>query len=245
MSRSAINPPLFVPAAGDWRRHIPNLLTGSRLLIALAFFILLSVWTYPAQKFADNSISPLRPLWGYLIAAALFGLAALTDALDGPLARRWKVVSKFGRVMDPFADKVLVVGAFILLAGPAFGVSESDHPVRHPFQVSGVHSWMVLVILARELLVTSIRAVAEDEGVDFSAHWSGKAKMVMQACVIPLILVLLGITEVHARSWGRWLIDAAVWATMVVTVVSGWPYVRRGLLAFANGGRTRAGGEGA
>jgi CDP-diacylglycerol---glycerol-3-phosphate 3-phosphatidyltransferase len=216
--------------ASVWQRRIPNLLTALRLVIATAFFVLLYVWTYPTHKLEDNSISPLRPLWGYLIAAALFGLAAVTDAIDGPLARRWKVVSKFGRVMDPFADKILVVGAFVLLAGPAFGV---ERPGREPFQVSGVHSWMVLLILARELLVTSIRAIAEESGIDFSADWSGKAKMIMQATVIPAILVLLGITEIHHGTWGRWTIDLAVYATVFVTLLSAITYVRRGWQAFA------------
>jgi CDP-diacylglycerol--glycerol-3-phosphate 3-phosphatidyltransferase len=208
------------------RRWIPNALTVLRLIIAVAFFALLSVWTYPAS---DLVVSPRVPVLPYLIAAALFGLAAITDAVDGPLARRWKVVSTFGRVMDPFADKVLVVGAFVMLAGPRFAV---DVPGHRDLQVSGVMPWMVVLILGRELLVTSIRAVLESEGKDFSATWSGKAKMVLQACVIPFVLVLLGITEVHRGSWGRWVIDISIWLTVAVTVVSGVPYVTRGIAAF-------------
>jgi CDP-diacylglycerol--glycerol-3-phosphate 3-phosphatidyltransferase len=215
-----------------WRRWLPNALTGLRLVIAIAFFILLAVGDYPVR---DLVVTPKHPLWRYLTAAALFGLAALTDLLDGPLARRWKVVSKFGRVMDPFADKVLVVGAFVMLAGPAFFLD--DTPVSKHFQVSGVYPWMVVVILGRELLVTSIRAVAEEEGVDFSAELSGKAKMVLQACVIPFILVMLGITEVHRGTWGRHIIDFAVWATVVITVASGLPYIIRGLGAFSKASR--------
>jgi CDP-diacylglycerol--glycerol-3-phosphate 3-phosphatidyltransferase len=206
-----------------WRRWLPNALTSLRLVIAVAFFILLSVWTYRAR---DLLITPRDPNWAYLIAAALFGLAAVTDAIDGPLARRWKVVSKFGRVMDPFADKVLVVGAFIMLAGPTFAIEHPREP-KH-FQVSGVYPWMVVLILGRELLVTSIRAMMESEGRDFSADWWGKAKMILQACIIPFILVVLGITEVRHGTWGRTLIDLAVWSTLVVTLLSGVPYVMRG-----------------
>jgi CDP-diacylglycerol---glycerol-3-phosphate 3-phosphatidyltransferase len=209
------------------QRRIPNVLTAARLVIAAAFFVLLAAWNYPARHLIDEAkIGPLRPLWPYLAAAALFGLAALTDAIDGPLARKWKVVSKFGRVMDPFADKVLVVGAFIMLAGPTFGVEAEGRP---PFQVSGVTSWMVVVILGRELLVTSFRAVLEGDGHDFSATWSGKAKMVLQACVIPFILVILGVFDVRRGAVGRWLIDISVWVTVGVTILSGVPYVRRGL----------------
>lgn len=219
---AAATSPAPSAAAATYRRWVPNALTGARLVIAIGFFVLLAVWNYPAR---DLVITPRHPVWPYLFAAALFGLAALTDAIDGPLARRWNVVSKFGRVMDPFADKVLVVGAFVMLAGPTFGVDIAGKP---PFQVSGVTSWMVVVILGRELLVTSIRAVAEAEGKDFSAEWSGKAKMIMQACVIPFILVMLGITEVASGTWGRRIIDVAVWATVFVTVLSGVPYVIRG-----------------
>ena len=130
--------------------------------------------------------------------------------------------------MDPFADKVLVVGAFIMLAGPTFGY---DVPGQPPFQVSGVTSWMVVIILGRELLVTSIRSVMEQSGVDFSARLSGKIKMILQACVIPFILIMLGITEVDRGHWGRWVIDTSVYITVAVTVISGVPYFRHGLKA--------------
>jgi len=221
-----------VSAPDDYRRWVPNALTGSRLVIATAFFVLLSVWHYPARELV---VSPRHPVWPYLWAAALFGLAALTDAIDGPLARRWKTVSKFGRVMDPFADKVLVVGAFIMLAGPAFGI---DVPGRRTLQVSGITSWMVVVILGRELLVTSIRSVMEQSGVDFSATVTGKIKMVVQACAIPFILVLLGITEVDHGSLGRLLIDSAAWLTVLVTIASGIPYVARAIRVGINSGRS-------
>jgi CDP-diacylglycerol--glycerol-3-phosphate 3-phosphatidyltransferase len=90
---------------------------------------------------------------------------------------------------------------------------------------------MVVLILGRELLVTSIRAVLEAEGKDFSATWSGKAKMILQACVIPFILVILGVTTTGRGTWGRWTIDIAVWATVAATVASGFPYVVRGFEA--------------
>ncbi|GJQ28289.1 MAG: hypothetical protein HBSAPP03_01730 [Phycisphaerae bacterium] len=207
------------------------MLTASRLVIAAAFFVLLAVWTYPIRDLINpRPVTPLHPVWPYLVAAALFGLAAVTDALDGPLARRWQVVSKFGRVMDPFADKVLVIGAFIMLAGPRFAIEHMRNPELF-FQVSGVHPWMVVVILGRELLVTSMRAVAEEQGVDFSAKWFGKAKMVLQATTIPVILVTLGITEVTPGTWGRYLIDLSMWATLVATVLSGIPYLVKGFKA--------------
>lgn len=235
--------PIAAPAAPalGWHRWFPNALTASRLVFAIAFFILLSVGDYPVRELV---VTPKHPLWRYLWAAALFGLAALTDALDGPLARRWKVVSKFGRVMDPFADKVLVVGAFVMLAGPSFFLDDS--PGSKHYQVSGVYPWMVVAILGRELLVTSIRAVAEEEGHDFSAELSGKAKMILQACVIPFILVMLGITEVHRSSpghfvLGRFLIDLAVWVTVGVTAASAVPYIWRGVAVLTKAARSGKG----
>lgn len=215
------------PGAIGFRRWLPNALTILRLVIAFAFFALLSLWNYPAGDLIQ-SVSPKHPLWAYLIAAVLFGLAALTDAIDGPLARRWKVVSRFGRIMDPFADKVLVVGSFIMLAGPRFGAELTDEG-RPILQVSGVVPWMAVVILGRELLVTSIRATMEADGKDFSANWAGKAKMIIQACVIPAILLILGITNVGRGTLGRTVIDLLVWITVAITVVSGWPYAVKGL----------------
>lgn len=217
--------------ASGWRRWFPNALTVLRIVIATAFFVLLAVSDYKARELLvpDGVVSPLRPIWTYLIAAALFGLAALTDAIDGPLARRWKVVSRFGRIMDPFADKVLVVGSFIMLAGPRFGTELPDGSILH---VSGIKPWMAVLILSRELLVTSIRAVVEQDGGDFSASWTGKAKMIVQACVIPLILVILGVTEIKPGTWGRVVIDAAAWLTVAVTALSGIPSIRRGMSEF-------------
>lgn len=211
-----------------FRAWLPNALTGLRLVIAAGFFTLLSVWQYPARELLTK-VTPRDPVAPYLIAAALFGLAAITDAIDGPLARRWKVVSKFGRVMDPFADKVLVVGGFIMLAGPQFNTEHDGHNLH----VSGVMPWMVVVILGRELLVTSIRAVVESDGKDFSANWFGKAKMILQATVIPFILVILGITEITPGTWGRAAIDISVWTTLLATIASGIPYVSRGASALS------------
>jgi len=203
------------------RRSLPNALTIARIVLAGVFFALLALHR-PGEP-TDTTL---------LIAAGLFLVAALTDALDGHLARKWRVVSRFGRVMDPFADKVLVLGAFIMLAGPGFaGAPRADAP---PLQLTGVEPWMVVVILARELLVTSLRGLVEAEGGDFSASWSGKWKMILQSVAVPLILVLVAITPVGPGSVSRWVIDTTVWLTVAVTALSAIPYLRR---AFARKGQ--------
>lgn len=215
------------------QRLLPNLLTTLRVFLAAALFVLLAAWPGPPRPAPD----PLL-----LAAAAVFILAALTDFLDGHLARKWKVVSVFGRIMDPFADKILVVGAFVFLAGPAFSVpaglassAASGAPATSPppaalgprVQVSGIAVWMAAVILARELLVTSIRAVAESAGIDFSAGASGKLKMILQSLAIPAILLILALAGPVTHGPARVAILTTAWIAVAITAWSAIPYLSR------------------
>ncbi len=203
------------PGATGIRRSIPNLLTISRIVMAVAFFAILT----PIRWSPDDT--------GVLIGAmVLFVVAALTDAADGYLARRWRVISQFGRVMDPFADKLLVIGAFVLLAAPGFEVEGR--------QISGVESWMILVILGRELLVTSIRGVLESQGISFPATWSGKWKMILQSVCVPVVLLAMAITPGPDGTWVT-VATVLVWITVVVTAWSGAPYVLNARKALAGG----------
>lgn len=209
---------------------LPNILTISRLLLAGAFFASLEL----ARK-------PLHDEAWLSAAAALFILGAITDALDGWLARRWNAVSVFGRVMDPVADKILVIGAFIYLAGPAFlttVVTRSN--AEKPVQATAVEAWMVVVILLRELLVTSIRAMLEARGVDFSASLTGKIKMIAQSIAVPTVLglVALGSNLTGASpydlprppmpDWINLSLRIVVWTTVALTILSAVPYITRG-----------------
>lgn len=197
--------------------RIPNVLTTARLVLAAGFFALIELGLRGVHAWGEPDDRRTTVL---LIAAALFVIAAATDALDGHLARKWNAISKFGRVMDPFADKILVLGAFVELAGPLF--------THASWQVSGVAPWMVVVILARELLVTSVRGFFESQGVDFSADLAGKLKMILQSVVVPLVLVLLALGDVSPGTPARWAIDLGVWLTVGVTVLSCAPYVVKG-----------------
>lgn len=196
------------------QRRIPNLLTIGRVIVAIAFFAALSV---------DWPVTPTQCLW----AMGLFIVAAVTDALDGYLARKWNATSQFGRVMDPFADKILVVGAFIMLAGPGFLWTSPESGAA--YLASGVAPWIAIVVLARELLITSLRAVLESQGRDFSANWAGKVKMIAQSVAIPLILLLMGVIDVAPGSPGRVIILSLAYATALITVVSGIPYITKAL----------------
>ncbi len=194
------------PAAAGWKAMTPNALTVARLVLTGGFVAILA-W---AGRNAD-----LGAAWLWT-AAGLFVVAGVTDALDGYLARRWNAVSVFGRIVDPFADKILILSAFIMLA---------DAGPRSP-----IAGWMAVVVLARELLVTTIRGVYEGRGVDFSAGPTGKIKMILQWAVLSLALIDLALARgtVNANEPAVWLYWLAI-ATVVFTAYSGWPYVRRAI----------------
>ncbi len=202
------------------RKRLPNVLTMLRLVLAAAFFGTLNAYRYPDH----------HTLWAN-IAVVFFVLAAITDAFDGYLARKWHVESVFGRIMDPFCDKVLVLGAFIYMAGPRFIVREWVEDGSFFTMATGVYPWMVVIVLARELLVTGFRGEAESMGVSFGSNWVGKAKMILQSIAIPLVILL----TVNFKTGGedtlnivaRWTCYVVVYVTVGVTIVSGLPYVSR------------------
>lgn len=202
----------------SFRRQLPNTLTLLRLLLAAAFFAAISGWQYRPRD--------IDPLWAD-IAIVLFILAAATDAFDGYLARRWNVMSLFGRIMDPVCDKVLVLGAFVFLAGPRFVMPEKVEAGDLFTMASGVYPWMVVLIIFRELVVTGVRSVAEAMGISFGSNWWGKAKMILQTIAIPVaILVAANFDHGDPRSmWAIIVRDVLVWGTLAVTLISGLPYV--------------------
>lgn len=217
------------PPATGIRARIPNALTIGRLLLAGAFFALIEIGLRTA---AHPWSEPDDRRRGVLLGAmALFVIAAATDALDGHLARKWNAISKFGRIMDPFADKILVLGAFVTLAGPLFHQPPLLGEGTRGWQASGVAPWMAVLLLARELLVTSVRGFFESQGIDFSADLAGKLKMVLQSAVVPLVLLLLALADVAPGTFGRWMIDLSVWATVLVTLASCLPYLVKGVRA--------------
>ena len=212
------------------RRTIPNLLTVARVVLATAFFLIMATALWPNE---GRSIE-LRQFWGN-IAVVIFAVAAATDFADGLLARRWKVVSVFGRVMDPFGDKLLVIGTFVFLAGPGFlpidGFTSEGKLILATDgsldMTSGVRPWMVALILARELLVTSIRGVLEGMGLDFSAGASGKIKMILQSVAAPVALfVAVNPFALQSDAW-TYCRDILIWCTLAVTIWSAWPYIIR------------------
>ncbi|HYO10828.1 MAG TPA: CDP-alcohol phosphatidyltransferase family protein [Tepidisphaeraceae bacterium] len=218
---------------------MPNLITGSRLVLAGAFFALLSFYQYEGR--GDPYL---------LIAAFIIYVAALiSDWLDGYLARKWKVEGAFGRVVDPFADKILVLGTFIFFAGKNFIIPDSQFPASHNLvkTITGVAPGMVVLLLARELLVTSLRGISESGGQNFGAVWAGKFKMGFQSGTILAILVYVtflpwmranGHTRVEQVA--TVLRDVGIWGTILITLYSGLTYIRKAVILFRQPGPAAA-----
>ena len=135
---------------------------------------------------------------GDVIAAIVFALAALTDGLDGYIARRQQTVTTFGKLMDPLADKLLVIAALVSLVS-----------------LDRLAAWIAMVIIARELAVTGLRTVAAEQGVVIAASWLGKLKTALQ---IAAILALIAFDP--APTW----VDVLLYAAVAVTVISGADY---------------------
>jgi CDP-diacylglycerol---glycerol-3-phosphate 3-phosphatidyltransferase len=136
---------------------------------------------------------------GDVIAAIVFALAALTDGLDGYIARRRQQVTTFGKLMDPLADKMLVIAALISLVS-----------------LDRLAAWVAMVIIARELAVTGLRGLAAERGVVIAASWLGKVKTGLQIAAI-LAVIAFDPTPVWA--------DVLLYLAVAVTVISGADYV--------------------
>ncbi len=185
-------------AAIDRVWTVPNLLSLARLVLSVVVFVLIEQAAWPA-------------------ATILFAIAASTDRLDGWYARRFNQISRLGRIFDPLVDKILVCGAFILVATPA----------------GPILPWMAVLVVVRELVVTAIRAEMERAGSDFSATLTGKLKMVLQCVAVAVALggrawpelAVAGIPIATAAAW-------ATWAALVSTAWSGIEYLwaARGLI---------------
>lgn len=141
-------------------------------------------------------------------ALASFLVAASTDWVDGYWARRYGQVTKLGRIFDPFVDKIIICGAFIALV---------------EINGSGIAAWMAITVVAREMLVTSLRGMVEGAGGDFSARQLGKWKMVLQCVAVAAVLLCL--FQVEPAAWLEWFRVAAVWSAILLTIYSGLDYV--------------------
>ncbi len=161
----------------------------------------------------------------WLFAGIVFGIASVTDALDGKIARKRGLVTDFGKLMDPIADKLLVISAFVCfitvsLPNPEWGLVCSP--------------WVVIIILAREFLVTSARMIYAERGIVIAANIWGKLKTVIQIVSIVTIFVVMFALEVLGKcNMGSDLINniasivmiVVTWLSALITVISGGTYL--------------------
>lgn len=167
--------------------NMPNILTLSRIGL-LPFFIFFLCDPTPLNSF---------------VAALIFGVAAITDWLDGMIARRTGQVTKLGKLLDPIADKLLVSAALILLV-----------------EIGRAQAWIVIVLIGREFAVTGLRAIASSEGIVVPAEALGKYKMIAQITAILLLILNYRVGFLDFFLLGT----VALWVSMVLAVWGGAQY---------------------
>jgi len=186
--------------------NLPNKLTVARFALTAAF--LAAMFT----EFPFNTT----------VALALFSLASLTDYFDGKLARKYNLITNFGILMDPLADKILVCSAFIAFVG-----------------LRWMPAWMVVIIVARELAITGLRLLAASKHVVLAAERFGKHKTISQIVAIIAILVynsysnwgvvgeyVFGLPIIHGP-WILWFEPLSIWVAVIMTFWSGAMYLWR------------------
>ncbi|HLP76072.1 MAG TPA: CDP-diacylglycerol--glycerol-3-phosphate 3-phosphatidyltransferase [Candidatus Paceibacterota bacterium] len=186
--------------------NLPNKLTASRFLLTVAFLIVI----FSEVRFHET------------IALAFFVAAGISDFLDGQIARRRNLITNFGILMDPLADKIMVCSAFIAFVG-----------------LKWMPAWMAVVVVARELAITGLRLLAASKNVVLAAERYGKHKTISQIVAIIAIFVWVIIQRdqwssfgqmifgwnIAGKAWVYWFSEAAKWVAVILTFVSGWLYL--------------------
>ena len=169
--------------------NLPNALASLRILLApLMFWIILN-----PELFTDNGY---HITWNYYFASLLFVLASATDFFDGYIARQWNQMTMLGAILDPLADKMLTLAAFLGL-----------------MMIGEASAWAIYIIIVRELFITGIRTVAISEGISVKASWAGKVKTVAQMIAIGFLLM-------------HWSLGSELlWFAVFLTVYSGLEYL--------------------
>ena len=187
--------------------HWPNRITAARFVGAAGLFAVLA-------QLAEADVAAMEAARSKAVLAFwLFIVIAASDVLDGWLARRGNHITAFGRIADPFVDKVLILGAMIFLA---------VMPWSRPY----FPAWIVVVILSREFLVTGIRGYVESLGAQFPADGFGKVKMFTQCFAVGIVLALHSFEWIapHFEFWSL-VAKFFVWTTLVTSVGSGVSYI--------------------
>ena len=190
-------------------KHIPNALTVGRLVLTV---ILLGLIIYAPKTGEDKPAKLLLGVW------VLFIVTGLTDIVDGYLARKFEVTSKFGRTMDPLADKFLVCGAYFCFAWVGQPLLKCFEFSNSEMIMSTIQWGTAILIFAREIIVQTVRYIAESRGVQFGAIWSGKLKMFLQSFGIGTVIFGWAYVE---RPWGDWFTLIVYILMIFATILSG------------------------
>lgn len=179
--------------AGKEKMNLPNKLTIFRMILIVPFIILL-LGNYQGWSWFTAIFGGISEYVDY-IALAIFIIASLTDLIDGKIARKYNLVTNFGKFMDPLADKLLVCAAMIALV-----------------EMGRIPSWIVIIIISREFIISGFRLIASDNGVVIAASYWGKFKTTFQ-----MVMVCLMIADIPAIAL---VTDIVMWISLVLTVVS-------------------------
>ncbi len=184
------------------RINVPNRITLGRFLLAVACLCTLAWFDFSRRA---------HTLWALDAAFILFVMSAGTDWLDGYLARRHNQVTSFGRILDPFVDKILLIGSLVLLLGQGFRDARGQ-------TITGLQPWMVVLIISRELLVSGLRGFSEAQGKAYAANWWGKTKMLVQCIAVGWIILSVGrLNNVDWVLTGRPIV---IWLMVLFTAAS-------------------------
>lgn len=181
--------------------NLPNKLTLARVIMIPFFVVFMLVDIFgQADKY---------------IAVAIFAIASITDMLDGKIARKYNLITNFGKFMDPMADKLLVCSALICLIGDK------------------LQAWIVIIIIGRELIISGFRTVAADNGVVIAASWWGKYKTTSQMIMIILLILDWNFT------WFAILEYLFIYLSLILTLVSLIDYLVKNKSIISDGGMNR------
>lgn len=170
--------------------NLPNKLTIFRVLCIPVFVAFMLIESIPYNNY---------------IAVAVFIIASLTDLLDGKIARRYNLITNFGKFMDPLADKLLVCAALICLSG------------------TKIPAWVVVIIISRELFISGFRILAADQGIVLAAGWWGKFKTAFQMIMIIVLIVDIPLKIFDIIGW------ALIWISLALTIISLIDYVAKNI----------------
>ena len=171
--------------------NLPNKLTIFRVILIVPFVV--ALLGGDAGWFGENLLIP------EIVALAIFIIASLTDMIDGKIARKYNLITNFGKFMDPLADKLLVSAALIALVS-----------------MGRVPAWVVIIIISREFIISGFRLVAADNRVVIAASYWGKFKTTFQMIMVCLMIVDLS----RFWSWVGAVTDVIMWIALLLTVIS-------------------------